>query len=43
MAAHLPAKCIGRPQDIASAVGFLVADDFVTETVLHAEGAQLLV
>jgi NAD(P)-dependent dehydrogenase (short-subunit alcohol dehydrogenase family) len=43
MAARLPAKRIGRPDDIASAVGYLISDDFVTGTVLHAEGAQLLV
>ncbi|MBO0818394.1 MAG: SDR family oxidoreductase [Actinobacteria bacterium] len=43
MAARLPARRIGRPEDIASAVGFLMEDDFVTGTVLHAEGAQLLV
>jgi len=29
--------------DIANAVAFLIADDFVTGTVLHAEGAQILV
>jgi NAD(P)-dependent dehydrogenase (short-subunit alcohol dehydrogenase family) len=43
MAARLPARRIGRPEDIASAIGFLMDDDFVTGTVLHAEGAQLLV
>jgi NAD(P)-dependent dehydrogenase (short-subunit alcohol dehydrogenase family) len=43
MAARLPAKRIGRPSDIANAVAFLIGDDFVTGTVLHAEGAQLLV
>ncbi|MBO0770286.1 MAG: SDR family oxidoreductase [Actinobacteria bacterium] len=43
MAARLPARRIGRPEDIASAVGFLMDDEFVTGTVLHAEGAQLLV
>lgn len=31
---------IGR---IANAVAFLIADEFITGTVLHAEGAQLLV
>ena len=43
MAARLPARRLGRPRDIANAVAFLIADDFVTGTVLHAEGAQLLV
>jgi NAD(P)-dependent dehydrogenase (short-subunit alcohol dehydrogenase family) len=43
MAARLPARRLGRPGDIANAVAFLLADDFVTGTVLHAEGAQLLV
>jgi NAD(P)-dependent dehydrogenase (short-subunit alcohol dehydrogenase family) len=43
MAARLPAKRIGRPSDIANAIAFLISDDFVTGTVLHAEGAQLLV
>jgi len=42
MAARLPGRRIGRPEDIASAIGFLMEDDFVTGTVLHAEGAQLL-
>jgi len=43
MAARLPGRRIGRPADIANAIGFLMEDDFVTGTVLHAEGAQLLV
>ncbi len=43
MAARLPARRLARPQDIANAVAFLIEDDFVTGTVLHAEGAQLLV
>jgi NAD(P)-dependent dehydrogenase (short-subunit alcohol dehydrogenase family) len=43
MAARLPAKRIGRPSDIANAIAFLISDDFITGTVLHAEGAQLLV
>ena len=37
------ARRLGRPEDIANAVAFLIADDFVTGTVLHAEGAQVLV
>lgn len=43
MAARLPAKRIGRPSDIGNAIAFLIGDDFITGTVLHAEGAQLLV
>jgi NAD(P)-dependent dehydrogenase (short-subunit alcohol dehydrogenase family) len=39
--ARLPARRIGRPDDIANAVSFLIGDDFVTGTVLHAEGAKL--
>ena len=30
-------------EDIANAVAFLIADDFVTGTILPAEGAQILV
>lgn len=43
LAARLPARRIARPEDLANAVSFLIGDDFVTGTVLHAEGAQLLV
>jgi NAD(P)-dependent dehydrogenase (short-subunit alcohol dehydrogenase family) len=37
LAARLPARRLGRPEDIANVVAFLIADDFVTGTVLHAE------
>jgi NAD(P)-dependent dehydrogenase (short-subunit alcohol dehydrogenase family) len=43
MAARLPGRRIGQPEDIAHAVSFLISDSLVTGTVLHAEGAQLLV
>jgi NAD(P)-dependent dehydrogenase (short-subunit alcohol dehydrogenase family) len=43
LAARLPARRLGRPEDIANAVAFLIGDNFVTGTVLHAEGAQILV
>jgi NAD(P)-dependent dehydrogenase (short-subunit alcohol dehydrogenase family) len=43
MAARLPGNRIADPSDIANAIGFLIDDDFVTGTVLHAEGGQLLV
>ena len=43
MAGRLPGGRLGRPADIANAVSYLIGDGFVTGTVLHAEGAQLLV
>jgi NAD(P)-dependent dehydrogenase (short-subunit alcohol dehydrogenase family) len=43
MAARLPGKRIGRPSDIGNAIAFLMSDEFITGSVLHADGAQLLV
>jgi NAD(P)-dependent dehydrogenase (short-subunit alcohol dehydrogenase family) len=43
MAARLPGGRIGTPADIANSIAFLIQDDFVTGTVLHAEGGQVLV
>ena len=43
MASRLPARRPGTPADVARAIGYLMDDDFVTGTVLHAEGGQLLV
>jgi NAD(P)-dependent dehydrogenase (short-subunit alcohol dehydrogenase family) len=43
MAARLPAGRLAGPADIANTVSYLLEDDFVTGTVLHAEGGQLLV
>jgi NAD(P)-dependent dehydrogenase (short-subunit alcohol dehydrogenase family) len=43
MAARLPGKRNGRAEDVANAIAFLLSDSFVTGTVLHAEGGQLLV
>ncbi len=43
MAARLPGRRIGRAEDIANTIAFLIGDGFVTGTVLHAEGGQLLV
>jgi NAD(P)-dependent dehydrogenase (short-subunit alcohol dehydrogenase family) len=43
MAARLPGSRIGTTADIANAISYLIDDDFVTGTVLHAEGGQLLV
>ena len=43
MATRLPGRRLGQPDDIANAVSFLIGDSLITGTVLHAEGAQLLV
>jgi len=43
MAARLPGRRLATAADIANAIGFLIEDDFVAGTVLHAEGGQLLV
>ena len=43
MASRLPGKRNGRPEDAANAVMFLMGDEFITGTVLHAEGGQVLV
>ncbi len=43
MAAQLPGGRIGHPEDIANPVSYLMSDNLVTGTVLHAESAQLLV
>jgi NAD(P)-dependent dehydrogenase (short-subunit alcohol dehydrogenase family) len=43
MAARLPGKRIGWPSDIGNAIAFLISDEFITGSVLHADGAQLLV
>jgi NAD(P)-dependent dehydrogenase (short-subunit alcohol dehydrogenase family) len=43
MASRLPGRRTGTPADVAHAIGYLMDDDFVTGTVLHAEGGQLLV
>jgi NAD(P)-dependent dehydrogenase (short-subunit alcohol dehydrogenase family) len=43
MAGRLPGSRLASTTDIANAVSFLIDDDFVTGTVLHAEGGQLLV
>jgi NAD(P)-dependent dehydrogenase (short-subunit alcohol dehydrogenase family) len=42
-ASRLPGSRIARPADIANAISYLIEDDFVTGTVLHVEGGQLLV
>ncbi|MBR2690929.1 MAG: SDR family oxidoreductase [Aquamicrobium sp.] len=43
MAARLPVGRIGRPEDIADAIRFLMRNGFVSGTVLHAEGGHRLV
>jgi NAD(P)-dependent dehydrogenase (short-subunit alcohol dehydrogenase family) len=43
MASRLPGKRNGQPEDAANAVMFLMNDAFITGTVLHAEGGQVLV
>ncbi|MFE0016522.1 SDR family oxidoreductase [Mesorhizobium sp. NPDC059054] len=43
MAARLPVGRIGRPEDIADAIRFLMRNGFVTGTVLHAEGGHRLI
>ena len=43
MAGRLPGNRLAEPADIANAISYLIQDDFVTGTVLHAEGGQLLV
>lgn len=43
MAERLPVKRIGRPEDIAEAIAFLVSNGFTTGTVLHVEGGHRLV
>lgn len=43
MGSRLPAGRVATPDDIANAVAYLMGDTFVTGTVLHAEGGQLLV
>ncbi|MBZ9922346.1 SDR family oxidoreductase [Mesorhizobium sp. BR1-1-7] len=43
MAERLPAGRVGRPDDIASAIGFLMRNGFTTGTTLHVEGGHRLV
>jgi len=43
LSARLPGGRIAAPDDIARAIAYLMDDSFVTGTVLHAEGGQLLV
>jgi NAD(P)-dependent dehydrogenase (short-subunit alcohol dehydrogenase family) len=43
MASRLPGKRNGQPEDAANAVMFLMNDAFITGTVLHADGGQVLV
>lgn len=43
MAGRLPVGRIGQPEDIADAIRFLMANGFVTGTVLHVEGGHRLI
>lgn len=43
MAARLPVGRVGRPEEIADAVAFLVGNGFTSGTVLHVEGGHRLV
>ncbi|RUV43757.1 MULTISPECIES: SDR family oxidoreductase [unclassified Mesorhizobium] len=43
MAKRLPAGRVGRPEDIADAIRFLMGNGFTTGTTLHVEGGQRLV
>jgi NAD(P)-dependent dehydrogenase (short-subunit alcohol dehydrogenase family) len=43
MSQRLPARRIGRPEDIGHAVLFLMENEFTTGTVLHVDGGHRLV
>jgi NAD(P)-dependent dehydrogenase (short-subunit alcohol dehydrogenase family) len=43
MAARLPARHIGRPEEIAAAFLFLMKNEFATGTILHLNGGHELV
>ncbi|MCQ8781369.1 SDR family oxidoreductase [Mangrovibrevibacter kandeliae] len=43
MAARLPVGRVGRPEDIADALAFVIGNGFTTGTVLHVEGGHRLV
>jgi len=43
MAKRLPTGRVGRPEDIADAICFLMGNGFTTGTVLHVEGGHRLV
>jgi NAD(P)-dependent dehydrogenase (short-subunit alcohol dehydrogenase family) len=43
MAERLPVGRVGRPEDIADAISFLMGNSFTTGTVLHIEGGHRLI
>jgi NAD(P)-dependent dehydrogenase (short-subunit alcohol dehydrogenase family) len=43
MAERLPIGRVGRPEDIADAISFLMGNSFTTGTVLHIEGGHRLI
>lgn len=40
---NLPVKRIGRAEDVAQSVLYLLQNSFVTGTVLHVEGGHILI
>lgn len=43
MAKRLPVGRVGRPEDIADAIGYLMGNGFTTGSVLHVEGGHRLI
>ncbi len=43
MAKRLPVGRVGRPDDIADAIGFMMGNGFTTGTILHVEGGHRLI
>jgi NAD(P)-dependent dehydrogenase (short-subunit alcohol dehydrogenase family) len=43
MARRLPVGRVGRPEDIADAISFLLGNTFTTGMVLHVEGGHRLI
>jgi NAD(P)-dependent dehydrogenase (short-subunit alcohol dehydrogenase family) len=43
MAARLPVGRVGRPEDLAHAIAFLMESEFSTGTILHVDGGHRLV
>ena len=43
MAKRLPVGRVGRPEDIADAIGFLMGNTFTTGAILHVEGGHRLI
>jgi len=43
VAGKLPVKRVGKPEDVAQSVLYLLQNSFVTGTVLHVEGGHILI